>query len=381
VPLNCVRPNEARIASRAVKALLALIGLLVAHANAPAANAAAVTGFQWNLPKGFDPPPVPLDNPMSGAKVELGRALFFEQKLSRNGTRACSSCHLPAAAFTDHEQTPSGATSVRLARNSMTLTNVAYAAAFTWSNPNPVSLEQQMHIPLFGTTPIEIGMDDSAIARLKEDGRYRQLFAEAFPTDAHPVTTDHVIKAIATYLRTLISGNSQYDRYRNGDPAAMSESAVAGMKLFFSERGGCVECHGGINFDRPKTGTGVYANTGLYDVDGQGSYPGNNIGLKEFSKQDADMGKFKIPTLRNVELTAPYMHDGSFENLDAVIDHYSRGGLHIGTYSAAPTRWQDPRVRLKAFTFIERRDLKAFLTSLTDDEFARRDDAKSFAAQ
>jgi cytochrome c peroxidase len=179
---------------------------------------------------------------------------------------------------------------------------------------------------------------------------------------------EHIIKAIAAFERTLISGRSSFDRYVfDDDRAAMPPSAKRGMDLFYSARVGCAQCHSGLNFsgtlvyEGHESDAALFANTGLYDVDGHGGYPRTDQGLIEVTHRAADMGKFRVPTLRNVALTAPYMHDGSLPSLDAVLDHYVQGGHKSAR--------QDSRVRPFDLSAAERADLLAFLGSLTDPEF------------
>ena len=338
--------------------------------NAAHAADSASPGYEWRLPPGFPRPSVPPDNPMSPAKVELGRRLFHETRLSSTGRYACDTCHRPELAFTDGRSQALGATGEQVRHGAMSLANVAYNPSFTWSDPGVLSLESQMRRPLFNEHPVEMGLtrDGQAVRALSADPAYRDLFAAAFPGDAAPLSMDHLIKAIAAFERTLISGRSPFDRYVFGDDrSALSESAKRGMALFYSARGGCAQCHSGLNFSGPLSYEGhtaeraSFANTGLYDVDGRGGYPAKDRGLIEFTHRAADMGKFRVPTLRNVALTAPYMHDGSVASLDEVIDHYSRGG-HRRPH-------QDSRVRPLQLTPAERTDLIAFLQSLTDREF------------
>jgi cytochrome c peroxidase len=352
-----------------------------------AADASPQPAYEWHLPPGFPRPLVPADNPMSSAKLELGRRLFYETRLSSTGQYACASCHRPDIAFTDGRSRAIGATGERLKRGAMSLTNVAYNPAFTWGDAGVNSLEAQMRVPLFNEHPVEMGLKGNeriAIEGLSGDADYRDLFTAAFPVDAVAISMDHVIKAIATFERTLISGRSSFDRYVfDDDRAALSASAKRGMGLFFSKRIGCAQCHFGLNFSGPLTYGGheheraIYANTGLYDLDGRGSYPPSDRGLMDVTRQAADMGKFRVPTLRNVSLTAPYMHDGSLLSLDDVLDHYARGGRRCGradcagaTHAAVRRKSRhDKRVRPFALSKAERADLIAFLDSLTDREF------------
>jgi cytochrome c peroxidase len=252
----------------------------------------------------------------------------------------------------------------------MTLTNVAYNAAFTWGNPQVRSLEAQMRQPLFSEHPVEMGLDVQGIDALKsiaQDATYREQFAAAFP-GGDALSMQHIIMAIAAFERTLISGRSAFDRYVFDDEHdAISESAKRGMALFFSRRVGCVQCHSGFNFSGPVVYEGhtqehaLFANTGLYNLHGRGGYPATDRGLSEITHRSADTGKFRVPTLRNVALTAPYMHDGSLASLEQVLEHYARGGEH--------SPLQDSRIRPFALADAERSDLLAFLASLTDREF------------
>jgi cytochrome c peroxidase len=208
----------------------------------------------------------------------------------------------------------------------------------------------------------------SAVNAISLDRTYGAQVAAAFPGGA--ISMDHIIKAIAAFERTLISGRSPFDRYVfDDDREAMPEPAKRGMALFYSARTGCAQCHSGLNFSGPMVYEGhavkeaVFANTGLYDLDGRGSYPKSDRGLIEVTHRAADMGKFRVPTLRNVALTAPYMHDGSLSSLEDVLGHYVRGG------HKSPRR--DRRIRPFTLSAAERVDLLAFLDSLTDTEFVR----------
>jgi cytochrome c peroxidase len=308
---------------------------------------------------------------MSGAKVALGRRLFFETRLSSSGRYSCSSCHRPEIAFTDGRAHALGATGQSVRRSAMSLTNVAYNPAFTWGSDKVRSLEAQMRQPLFNEHPVEMGLKRNgaaAVDALSADAEYRAQFAAAFPGEAAPLSMEHIIQAIASFERTLISGRSPFDRYVfDDDRSALSASAKHGMALFYSTEVGCAQCHSGINFtgaivyEGHTHGRALFANTGLYDLDGRGAYPSSDRGLIEVTQRAADMGKFKVPTLRNVALTAPYMHDGSLLNLDAVLDHYVRGG-HKNPL-------QDSRVRSFALSMSDRADLLEFLKSLTDRDF------------
>ncbi|MBS1793226.1 MAG: di-heme enzyme [Acidobacteria bacterium] len=347
-------------------------------------NPKSEIAYRWNLPPGFPVPIVPADNPMSDAKVELGRHLFYDKRLSLNEKTSCGTCHLQERAFTEDKKTSVGTFGAVHPRNSMTLTNVAYNAAFNWANPAVVLPERHAMLPIFGESPIvEMGMTGKEallVERLKAEPRYAGLFADAYPDDADPLTLNHVMQSIACFVRSLISGNSPYDRYRQQKKSdAISESAKRGEKLFFSERMECFDCHAGFNLSGTVNFTGKalenaqYENNGIYNIDGRGAFPPDNTGLFEVTHKPEDMGRFKVPTLRNVELTAPYMHDGSIATLDEVIEHYKAGGRTIregpfaGVGSKSPLK--SDFVRGFYLTAQEKQDLVEFLKSLTDRDF------------
>ena len=236
-------------------------------------------------------------------------------------------------------------------------------------------------VPLLGEHPLEMGLagnEDAALARLSADPRYEALFAAAYGDNA--ITFENVVRALATFQRRLVSLNSPYDRYLAGDAAALSPSAQRGLELFFSETLKCARCHGGANFRftpghrRDDSDQSVaFHNTGLYNLDGSGAYPARDRGLFDLTGVDSDMGRFKAPTLRNIALTAPYMHDGSIATLDEVLAHYARGGRRIETGpDAGDGRLSPLKSELVAgfvLTEEETEHVLAFLHSLTDEEF------------
>lgn len=337
--------------------------------------------YAWDLPTGFPYPNVPRDNPMTQEKVTLGRYLFYDKQLSLNQSQSCATCHQQSRAFTDGKAHGFGSTGQSHPRGPMSLVNVAYSPALTWANPNMRQLENQALVPMFGDDPVELGMsgkEEVLLERLRSDPVYQKLFAAAYRNQAFPFSLGNVTKAIASFERTILSGDSPYDRYRRGDdPTAISESAKRGETLFFSEKLECFHCHGGFNF----TGTVDYFNkgfaevefhnTGLYNLPGLYSYPEPNLGLFTFTQLPDDVGKFKAPTLRNIALTAPYMHDGSIETLSEVIDHYAAGGRTIKTGPRAGDGSKNPNRSefVKGFTLTaqEKQDVIAFLDSLTDE--------------
>lgn len=341
------------------------------------------SGFSWSLPQGFPTPKESADNPLSTAKVELGRHLFFDLRMSINQTMACASCHQPARAFTDGRPTSVGATGEAHPRNAMSLTNVVYNATFNWANSGLATLHAQALIPIFGEFPLELGWSDhetEILDRFRHDAIYQKLFADAYPGETDPFDADRVAKAIAAFESILISGNSPHDQAtRQSNRNAISDAARRGQELFFSERMECFHCHGGFNFSQAVNHAGTtlaqseFHNNGLYNIGGTGDYPLDNRGLWEFTQRPADMGRFRAPTLRNIELTAPYMHDGSIATLEEVLDHYSRGGRLI---AAGPLAGDGAKSPFKSelivgfsLTAQEKQDVIAFFQSLTDWEF------------
>lgn len=340
--------------------------------------------YDWGLPPGIPVPKVPEDNPMSAAKVELGRRLFYDKRLSENRTYSCASCHRQDLAFTDGLANAVGSTDEVHPRSSMGLTNVAYLTALTWANPLIDSLEEQALLPMFGEEPIvELGLagkEAELLERLRDEPVYQELFPEAFPGDDDPIRLANITKAIGAFERTLLSFRSPYDRYRyGGDRSAMSDAALRGEELFFSEKLECFHCHGGFNMSDSVAHDGttftevMFHNTGLYNIDGTGAYPPGNGGLYDVTHKPDDTGRFRAPTLRNIAVTAPYMHDGSIDTLEGVLDHYAAGGRTIASGPNAGVGSENPYkselIRGFELTDEEKADVIAFLESLTDEEF------------
>ncbi len=336
--------------------------------------------FDWQLPEQYPQPQVPADNPMSATKVELGRWLFYDVRLSGNQTMSCGTCHLQTLAFTDGKSNAIGSTGVRHPRSSMSLVNTAYASRLTWANPLLDRLEDQALTPLFGDNPVEMGMtgrDAEIGALLESDVNYRRLTKTAFSDDENPYSVLNAVRAIAAFVRSIVSFDSPYDRYMAGDPAALTPSAEKGLELFFSERLECFHCHGGFNFTDSTTHASTeiesvgFHNTGLYNLDASGAYPEDNTGLFDMTGVVRDMGRFKAPSLRNIAVTAPYMHDGSIATLADVLDHYSRGGRAIETGAYAGdgrlSPFKSEFVNGFELSDTEQSDLIEFLSSLTDE--------------
>jgi cytochrome c peroxidase len=319
---------------------------------------------------------------MTWPKVELGRHLFYDLRLSSNGTASCATCHRQELAFTDGRAAAVGSTGQTHTRGSMSLANVAYATTLTWSHPYLTDLERQAALPIFGEDPVELGWTSEIELeeRLASIPEYPALFVAAFPADPEPVSARNATQALAAFERTLISGRSPYDRWAyDADESALSDSAQRGFELFYSERLECFHCHVGFNLSDQVSYSGrafpeaPFHNTGLYNIDGQGAFPAQSTGIYELTQQAADMGKFKAPSLRNVAVTAPYMHDGSIASLSEVLDHYAAGGRTItagpnaGVGSDSPLR--SNLIRGFELSERERADVIAFLEALTDESF------------
>jgi cytochrome c peroxidase len=339
--------------------------------------------YDLRLPPGFPVPKIPAENPLTEAKVELGRHLFYDTRMSVNGEASCASCHAQARAFTDGRARAVGATGEVHPRGAMGLANMAYMTVLNWANPNVRRLEQQALIPMFGEDPVELGLsglEDTLFARLKRDTTYQRLFPAAFPDRPQPVSLQSITDALASFQRAMVSADAPYDRFKyRGDRRALSESARRGEALFFSERLECFHCHGGPMFTASADWVGKsfveaeFFNNGLYNVGGTGAYPSPNIGIAEFTGRPEDMGSFKPPSLRNIAVTAPYMHDGSIATLSEVIDHYAAGGRNVTSGPHAGDGRANPFKSsfVPGFTLTpqEKQDLLAFLESLTDSTF------------
>lgn len=337
--------------------------------------------YNWNLPSSFPTPPSAADNPLTRASVALGRHLFYDRRLSRNATVSCASCHQQSRAFSDSLARSIGATGERTPRNAMSLTNVAFSTSLDWASPNVTRIEHQMLTPLFGEEPVEMGLsghEQRVLAQLSVDPVYSTLIAKAYGNDDKGLSWQQATYAIANFVRTLVSADSPYDRYINGDRSAMSESALRGLELFVSEDLECFHCHGGFNFTDSSTHDPLtnparaFHNTGLYNLSAEGAYPSGNEGLYRVTGNPADMGRFKAPTLRNIAYTAPYMHDGSINDLEGVLAHYARGGrLLPGKFNGDGRTNPLKSEFVTGFELDEkaRADLINFLHALSDDTF------------
>jgi cytochrome c peroxidase len=311
---------------------------------------------------------------MSDAKVELGRHLFHDRRVSLGETRACASCHVQALGFTNGAARGAGLVH-ETRRNVIALANAVYMPTYTWADPGTTSIERVIAATLVDDNEFAgDGAEATIVARLLADPVYPPLFAKAFPGEAASFAT--IAKGIAAFVRTLVSGDSPYDRYDRGDPTALSSTAKAGRDLFFGERFECYHCHGGFTFASSVTHQGLvfgeiaFDNTGLYDVDGKGAYPADDRGVFDVTGDPADMGRFKAPSLRNVAVTGPYMHDGSVATLGEVLDAYAAGGRSVLLGGAAnPLRSTLVRALDPPMTAEERTQLLVFLEALTDAGF------------
>lgn len=326
------------------------------------------TPYQLKIPSHFPDMPIPSDNPMTVEGVELGRKLFYETLLSGDNSMSCASCHSPQAAFSDPEQFSVGIGGIQGRRNSMALINLGWDSFYFWDG-RAKTLEEQVLIPV--EDPIEMHQSwTRAVSLLSESVTYRNMFFRAF---AEPgIDKYKAAKALAQFLRTMISGNSKFDViYKNENGLALNaeEQAVyatvtpeelAGYDLFKSLNGAdCFHCHNG-----PLMQVQKFSNNGLDAIFA-------DIGREEVTGNPGDRGKFKVPTLRNIELSGPFMHDGRFGTIDEVIDHYSTGIVMSPTIDPLIEYASQGGVQLDP---TEKQWLKAFLLTLTDESFVNNPD-------
>lgn len=282
---------------------------IIPSTDTPAPSEDAPT-FTVSVPLGLPPLPVPDDNPMTAEKVELGKLLYFDKRLSKDGTISCATCHDPTMAWAEHDPTSTGIDGQVGGANSPTVINAAYAEVQFWDG-RAGSLEEQALGPI--ENPIEMGHDlTELVPQLNEIAGYRERFQAVFNTD---VTADGIAKAIAAFERTVLSGNSPYDKYKAGDESALTESQKRGMQVF--EDVGCSSCHGAPLFSNYK-----FYNTGI----GMDKDPPDE-GRMAVTGDERDLGKFRVPSLREVANTAPYFHDGSVATLEEAVAIMAAGGM------------------------------------------------------
>jgi cytochrome c peroxidase len=301
-------------------------------------------------PLGLPPLFFPPDNPYSKEKAELGRLLYFDNRLSSDRSVSCASCHDPGKAYTDRSPVSTGIKKQQGGRSAPTVINRAYSTLQFWDG-RADSLEEQAKGPI--ANPIEMTSEPTAdaahkacVACLKAVPGYVERFKKVFGTADFNI--DHIAKAIATFERTVVSGNSPFDKYKAGNKSAMTPEQVRGMDVFFN-KAACDGCHIGVNFTDD-----AYNNVGI----GMNK-PSPDLGRYMVTKKDLDRGAFKVPTLREIEHTAPYMHDGSFKTLDEVVEHYDRGGIK--------NPYLDERLRPLKLTPQDKSDLVAFLKALSGE--------------
>jgi cytochrome c peroxidase len=332
-----------------------------------------------------DPVYLSASNPFSEEKAKLGRYLFYDRRMSVNQAKSCSSCHDPNFSFTDGYRRSIGAMGDNVQHNAPALINIVFNKYLTASDSTLHFPEQQINNPMFHNQPIELGWQGNEhviMERLKKDSLYSHQLPLLFTGSKDPFTIKNIQDCITSFVKTILSFNTPYDRYAyNKDSSALPASEKNGMKLFFSDRLHCNSCHGGINFSTPslknKNGEiAYYQNTGLYNIDGRGAYPVNDAGLFACTKQAADMGKYKIPTLRNLAFTAPYLHDGTAADLSTIINVYESGGRNI---VAGPNHgdgrknpYKNPLITGFVIDAQEKKDLINFLLSLSDTSFCHK---------
>lgn len=323
--------------------------------------------YPLNLPNWMGAPLIPAENPLTKAGVELGRFLFYDPILSSDGTMSCASCHAVSNSFTDTRRLSKGVLGMEGKRNSMTLVNLAFNPnTFFWDG-RAATLEDQALAPVEDHLELNESWDE-VVEKLKTHADYPGRFKKAFGISRKKeMTKELAVRAIAQFERTLISYRSQYDRVAQYNEGWLTDSEERGKDLFFVEptnpqHPGCSHCHGGIHFT-----DFTFRNNGLNQVSSLDQFP--DPGLGGHTGNLYDNGKFKVPTLRNIALTAPYMHDGRFQTLEEVLDHYSAGGHAVEN--------EDPNIRPFPLTAQQKQDMIRFLQTLTDTSFVNNPAFKS----
>ncbi|MEO5995826.1 MAG: cytochrome c peroxidase [Chitinophagaceae bacterium] len=322
----------------------------------------SVTPLKINYPEYFgNKIVIPEDNPTTEQGVKLGRMLFYETALSANNLFSCATCHQQSLAFTDGKQFSTGIDGTAQPRNTMSLANLLWVRRFFWDG-RAEGLEKQVETPMTGEH--EMGQPLVITAKkLHNKSIYASLFKDAFGTDS--ITGERIMKALSQFERTLVSANSSYDKYLRGEYKP-TPSERNGMALFFASpnpanriRGAaCGHCHAG-----PKTFSELFHNNGL------DSFP-KDPGLEKITGQEYDRGRFRVVTLRNIALTAPYMHDGRFKTLEEVVEHYNEHLIQSSTLSIfLQNNSNKENDKLLNLTAQEKTDLVFFLKMLTDSTF------------
>lgn len=308
-----------------------------------ASDSPAQEPYKLKLPLGLQEQAayIPVDNPLTAAKINLGKQLYFDKRLSADGSVSCATCHDPGKGFSDGRPTSRGIKGQVGGRSAHVTINRLFSKEQFWDGRTD-SLEDQALGPV--QNPIEMGNTlDGMVATLNKIPGYRDQFRKVFGTQA---TKEGVAKAIAAFERTLLCGNSAFDKFEVGDKTALSASAQRGLRLFRG-KAECAKCHAGFNF----------TDEGYHNVGVGTDKPKPDLGRYEVTKADANKGAFKTPTLRNIAASAPYFHDGSANTLEEVVEYYDRGGIKNPHLSAD--------VKPLNLTAQEKADLVAFLKSLS----------------
>jgi len=350
-----IRPKSSCIAKPSVFLLLALTALsfLATGCKPPAPEKPLGTPVHIQSPLGLPPVPIPLDNPPTVETIALGRQLFYDRRLSKDNTLACANCHNPQFSFTDSLATSKGVGGATGVRNAPTLLNVAFQPFQFWDG-RALNLEQQAASPM--ADPIEMNQSHAvSVSKLSQDPIYPPMFKKAFGTE--DITLGRIEKALASFERTLLVGNSAFDRYQyKGDKNALSPQQLRGMAIFVDPaRGNCAVCHS-VDSQYALFTDGRFHNLGEGVAD-DGTF--KDIGRYHQTGIVTDKGAFKTPTLRNIAKTAPYMHDGSLKTLREVVDFYAGGG------NSNP--YLDKEIKSIHLSGQDRADLVEFLNSLTGD--------------
>ncbi len=299
-------------------------------------------------------PVIPKDNPLTKEGIALGKKLFYDPILSKNHSLACASCHRQGSGFTNNQRFAKGVEQKEVKRNTMPLVNVAwnYYEKYAWDgHANSIEIVAEHTI----TDPLEMNNTwENAIEDLENDEEYPTLFTKAFGTDK--ITKELASKAIAQFIRTISSANSKFDKYLRGEAELTFDERMGYFIFEAEEKGDCFHCHGSI--DNPLWTDNRYHNNGMDSVF-------EDLGLENVTGLKSDRGRFRTPSLRNLKFTAPYMHDGRYATLDEVIDHYSEGLVFSPSIDPLMKSAYKGGVHLTAK---EKKQLKAFLLSLSDDE-------------
>lgn len=311
-----------------------------------ACNGEAEEGFELRVPSTFDSlPHIPADNILTESRIRLGERLFFDKQLSADGNISCGSCHIPAFAYADTVPVSAGVHGRLDFRNSPSLINVGYRKTLFREGGIP-SLELQILAPFGNENEMDFGLRD-ALAYVASEARYRDMILAAYGEEPAPV---HIARALACFQRSLVSSGSRYDAWLEGDTEALTASEKRGRTLFFSAETACSDCHSGF----------LFADDGFYNVGLHAHY--EDLGRGRLTAAPGDAGKMSTPSLRNVALTAPYMHDGSISDLETVLKHFNSGGTDHPN--------KDPRIQPLGLSEADLHDIKHFLIALTDTVYS-----------